>query len=260
MSKIYPQLARPDAVETLNELENRLKGGTPPRSLPDGTLDPRTRFNGYGGAPVGVSRLRELHRSLKQVLESVPEHGRDADRRFDAVAGRFLVDWFAADGRNQASNPEIWPYLTILVLPDLAVRRFGPDSAGKLPKDRYLSGRRNIFYRAYLRSWILGDLLSDPDLPLYEDDLVGLVDRNLSADHRVARIIAEQIRSLSGNENRRELVRNGLKAIQYELRVTDLSSLGDAGVHNAVALAFLGPAPQSIEVRTHSSPEAPAWL
>lgn len=239
MSRIYPQLTREDSVSVLSELEERLSQGEPPRSLPDGTLDPRTRFNGFGGAPVSASRLRELHASLASALSAVPERGRDTDRRFDAVAGRFLVDWFEVDGRNQASNPEIWPYLTILVLPDLAVRRFGPDHSGKLPKERYLSGRRNIFYRAYLRSWILGDLLVDPDLTLYEDDLVGLVDRNLSADHRVARIIAEQIRSLSGNENRRELVRGGLKAIQYELRVTDLSSLNDEDVRNAVAYAFL---------------------
>src|SRR5699024_11769839 len=92
------------------------------------------------------------------------------------------------------------------------------------------SGRRNIFYRAYLRSWILGDLLSDPELPLYEDDLVGLVDRNLSADHRVARIIADEIRSLSGKENRREIVRNGIMAIKYELLVSELSSLDDSGI------------------------------
>ena len=240
MSRIYPQLARDEAVDTLKDLEERLKGGAQPRSLQDGTLHPKTSFNGFGGTPVNVSRLREMHRSLKQVLDAIPEGGRDADRKFDAAAGRFLVDWFETDGRGQASNPEIWPYLTILVMPDLAVRRFGPDRSGKLPQDRYLSGRRNIFYRAYLRSWILGELLADPDLPLYEDDLVGLVDRNLSADHRVARIIAEQIRSLSGNENRREMVRGGLKAIQYELRVTDLSSLDDEGVRYAVAYAFQG--------------------
>ena len=238
MSRIYPQLTRQHSVDALSELEERLKQGETPRSMPDGTLDPRTRFAGFGGAPVSVSRLRELHDSLAAALSSVPDRGRDADRRFDAIAGAFLVDWFDADGRGQASNPEIWPYLTILVLPDLAVRRFGPDRSGRLPRDRYLSGRRNIFYRAYLRSWILGDLLDDPELPLYEDDLVGLVDRNLSADHRVAQFIAAQIRALSKNENRRDLVRNGLKAIQYELRVTDLSSLDDSSLGSATAQAF----------------------
>lgn len=238
MSRIYPQLTRPHSVQVLSELEERLKQGEAPRSLPDGTLDPRTRFTGFGGAPVSVTRLRELHSSLSSALAAVPDRGRDADRLFDATAGAFLVDWFEKDGRSQASNPEIWPYLTILVLPDLAVRRFGPDKSGKLPRDRYLSGRRNIFYRAYLRSWILGDLMDDPELPLYEDDLVGLVDRNLSADHRVAQFIAAQIRMLSRSENRREQVRNGLKAIQYELRVTDLSSLKDDALRAATAQAF----------------------
>lgn len=239
MSRIYPQLTRQDSVSVLAELEDRLRQGEPPRSLPDGTLDPRTRFNSFGGTPVGVSRLRDLHASLSSTLSAVPERGHDADRRFDAVAGKFFVDWFEVDGMNQASNPEIWPYLTILVLPDLALRRFGPDSTGKLPRERFLSGRRNIFYRAYLRSRILGDLLEDPELPLFEDDLVGLVDRNLSADHRVARLIAEQIRLLAGYKNRRDLVRNGLKSVQYELRVTDLSSLDDDDVHEALAHAFL---------------------
>lgn len=239
MSRIYPQLTREDAVAALDELEDRLKQGEAPRPLPDGSLDPRTRFNGFGGAPVGVSRLRELHGALTAALSAVPERGRDADRKFDAIAGSFLVDWFEADGRGQASNPEIWPYLTILVLPDLAVRRFGLDRSGKLPRDRYLSGRRNIFYRAYLRSWILDDLLEDPELPLYEDDLVGLVDRNLSADHRVAQFIAKQVRTLGGHENRRDLVRNGFKAVQYELRVTDLASLRDSELEATITEMFV---------------------
>ena len=76
MSRIYPQLAREEAVETLKELEDRLKGGAQPSSLPDGTLHPKTSFNGFGGTPVNVSRLRELHRSLKQVLSDIPEVGR----------------------------------------------------------------------------------------------------------------------------------------------------------------------------------------
>ena len=234
MSMTYPQLSREDSLEALEALEDVLRAGAEPKAFPDDTLHPRSIFPGYGGAPVGIGRLREMHRELSAALAQVPSTGRDSDRRFDIVAGQFFVDWFEKDGRGQAANPEIWPYLTILALPDLAVRRFGLNSRGKLPKERFLSGRRNIFYRTYLRSWILGDLLTDPDLPLHEDDLVGLVDRNLSADHRVARAIANQIRRLSGDqgrrettESRRERVRNGLKAVQYELRVTDLSALGD---------------------------------
>lgn len=238
MSRIYPQLTRKDAVAVLTELEERLQRGEPPRPLPDGTLDPRTRFTSFGGAPVSVSRLRELHSSLTAALSHIPERGHQANRMFDTIAGDFLVDWFETDGRGQAANPEIWPYLTLLVLPDLAVRRFGPSPSGKLPRDRYLANRHNVFYRAYLRSWILGDLLEDPELPIYEDELVGLVDRQLSADHRVAQHIASQIRALDGGEERRPHVRNGLKAVQYELRVTDLSSLTDPELAAAMTKMF----------------------
>ena len=151
--------------------------------------------------------------------------------------GISLIEWFAED-QNQASNPEIWPYLTILVLPDLAVQRFGLKSNGTLPKERYLSGRRNVFYRTYLRASSLGTLLDDPDLPLFEDDLVGLMDRTMSADRRIARLVGETIQSIPRGDSRREAVRNGLKVLQYELRVTDLSSLNEADAKHAVSRAF----------------------
>ncbi|MGP9695018.1 hypothetical protein ACT3TZ_10420 [Brachybacterium sp. AOP25-B2-12] len=237
MMRIYPQISREDAVASLTELEQLIRTGASPRPLADG-LHPRTSFNQFGGVPADEHRLRELRSRLLDTLAEVPMGGREGDRRFDIVVGSFLADWFGEDGRSQASNPEIWPYLTILVLPDLAVRRFGPDRMGKLPRDRYLSGRRNVFYRAYLRSWILGDLLMDPDLPLYEDDLVGLVDRNLSADHRIARLVGRQIRSTPVGESRRDTVRNGLKALQYELRVSDLASLDDHSAERVIARNF----------------------
>src|SRR5699024_11243189 len=76
--------------------------------------------------------------------------------------------------------------------------------------------------------------LTDHVCLMYLYDLIGCVNRNLTVDHRVDRAIANQNRLLSGDqgrretsESRRERVRNGLKAVQYELRVTDLSALGD---------------------------------
>lgn len=237
MIRIYPQISREDAVTSLAELEQLTRAGGSPRPLAEG-LHPRTAFNQFGGVPADERRLRELRNGLIDKLSGVQSGEREGDRRFDIAAGSFLAEWFGEDGRSQASNPEIWPYLTILVLPDLALRRFGPDGTGKLPRDRYLSGRRNVFYRAYLRSWILGDLLTDPDLPLYEDDLVSLVDRNLSADHRIARLVGRQIRSTPAGDQRRSIVRRGLKALQYELRVSDLASLDDDLAEQVIARTF----------------------
>lgn len=238
MSRVYPQLSKADALEEVAKLERLLRAGGTPKPLPDGSLHPRGTFSDYSGVPVDPTHLRTLHRQLSDVVDRVGGQGRDADRRFDVIVGGELVRWFEQDGRRQASNPEIWPYLTLVVLPDLAVRRFGTDKSGRLPRERYLSGRRNIFFRAYLRSWILGDLLEDPDLPLFEDDLVGLVDRNLSADHRVAQFVAEQIRAVRAGEGRRAAVREGLKGLQFELRVTDLASLEDSTARELVEKLF----------------------
>lgn len=143
----------------------------------------------------------------------------------------------ARGGRRQ-SRPEVWPYLTLVVLPDLAVRRFGADRQGRLPRDRFRAGRRNVFYRAYLRAWILGDMLEDRELSLYEDELVGLVDRNLSADHRLARALSRQIAQLPQNGSRRVRAREGMKRIQFELRVTDVEALDERELEELAMTAF----------------------
>ena len=63
-------------------------------------------------------------------------------------------------------------------------------------------------------------------------------DRNLSMDHRLTRAIAREIAGLPRSGNRRETVRNGLKAIQYEVKVTDLGYLSEAGLQEVVHLAM----------------------
>lgn len=237
MIRIYPQLSHEDAFAELSDLENVLRTGQSLIPFANGTIHPKSIFRGSGGTPADLHHLRALHDGLETKIRQFSGSGRAWDRAFDVATGNFLIEWFAED-QNQASNPEIWPYLTILVLPDLAVQRFGLKSNGTLPKERYLSGRRNVFYRTYLRASSLGTLLDDPDLPLFEDDLVGLMDRTMSADRRIARLVGETIQSIPRGDSRREAVRNGLKVLQYELRVTDLSSLNEADAKHAVSRAF----------------------
>lgn len=223
----YPHLAPADAAAALTALEKQVSQGARPIGFPDGGMHPRTRFAG-AGTRVTIERLHELRRVvMAAAADADVRGGGEAARQEDVRVGRALDAWFEHDGRGQASRPEIWPYLSLVVLPDLVVNRFGPGPDGRLKPERFLAGRRNALYRAYLRAWILGPLLSDPSSVLYEDELVGVVDRNLSADHRVARVVAEHIGRLSGAGNRRESVREALKALQYELRVTDLSLLDD---------------------------------
>lgn len=238
MSLVYPHLSSADADAALRSLERVLAEGRAAEPFPDGGLHPRTRFSGTG-AQVTAGRLRELRTAvLSAPRQAGSVSGADGARRADIAVGAALDAWFGSDGRGQASRLEIWPYLSLVVLPDLVVERFGPDPDGRLKPERFLAGRRNALYRAYLRVWILGPLLQDQSLALYEDELVGVVDRNLSADHRIARVVAEHIGGMSGPGNRREIVREALKALQYELRVTDLGLLSDYDLRVQIGRMF----------------------
>lgn len=227
MTFTYPRLSRTDVESEISRLERELAAGGTAVPFPDGGHHPGATFPATG-IPVPAQRLRELH---EWVADALPQAGNrkrgDRDRLFDIAVGGALAQWFESEGRAGASHPDVWPYLTLVVLPDLAVERFGPDANGHLPHDRYRSGRRNVFQRLYLRSSILGDLLSDPELPLFEDELVGLIDRNLSSDHRLARMVSQQIVELDRDANRRDTVRTGFKALQFELRVTDVAAMED---------------------------------
>lgn len=238
MSYIYPRLPRTDVESEISRLERTIQSGGIARPFQDGAHHPAATFPGEG-VPVPASRLRALHDAIGEAVAADTSLRRgDRDRAFDRATGNALAEWFEQEGRQQASHPDVWPYLTLVVLPDFAVQRFGPDSRGKLPADRYRAGRRNVFQRLYLRSWILGDLLNDPDLPIYEDELVGLIDRNLSSDHRLARLVSEQIMSLSRASSRRDIVRTAFKSLQFELRVTDLSAMESEDLRALLANLF----------------------
>lgn len=230
MTFTYPRLNRADVESEISRIERTLAAGGTAQPFPDGGHHPGAIFPATG-VPIPAQRLRDLHETIAGALPQAnsPKRG-DRDRLFDIAVGGALASWFASEGRAGASHPDVWPYLALVVLPDLAVERFGPDPNGHLPRDRYRSGRRNVFQRLYLRSSILGELLSDPELPLFEDELVGLIDRNLSSDHRLARMVSEQIVALDRSTNRRETVRAGFKALQFELRVTDVAAMEDAAL------------------------------
>lgn len=241
MGVIYPRFSADDARRALVELENAVALGREAPHYTSGTHHPRAYFGIGGAGTVSVSELSKLRAEMRDQLATVSVGQRNHDRKFDLLAGAGLAQWFDGDLRGQAANPGVWSYLTIAVLPDLAVRRFPLDKNGRLSPDRFLAGRRNVFYRAYLRAVVLGGLLNDPEVELFEDDLVGLIDRNLSADHRLARFVSEQIASTPKDLPRREIVRDGLKAVQFESRVTDLGSLSDVELRDMIADLFAAP-------------------
>ena len=229
MPTIFPVIDRLTARKEISRLERRLLAGQQilPRDL--ASIYSKASFPAVGGTPVDSQTLRLLR---DEIVDSLPgethKNGQEAwKREFDVRIGSAFCRWFTKSEVSNVSNIDVWPYLTTILMPDIACMRFGLNSSGLLPPERFMAGRRNVFYRAYLRSLILGDVLEMETAILFEDDLVGLIDRNFSVDHRLTRAIATGFGRHVTREKHRSIVRETLKLVQYEMRITDLASLTD---------------------------------
>ncbi|HCN40526.1 hypothetical protein [Rothia sp. (in: high G+C Gram-positive bacteria)] len=245
MPWLYPTFSSEVAQAELKNLENRYRRTSQVfTSLGVMVRHPKANYPSSGGDPVPRQRLFELRDTVLQSVAQVdPEEKLSTtarNRAVDRVLSQVLGEWFEQEeDRGNVARPQMWSYLALVVLPDVAISRFPARADGSLQRERFLEGRRNIFYRLYLRYVVLGgDVLSDEDVELFEDELVGLVDRNLSADHRLSQAIARKISSLVSMDNRRERVRRGFKNVQFELKVTDLSSVSSKYLEDIVDKAF----------------------
>lgn len=226
MTFIYPRLYRHDAEEQFQLLnEQFLREGE--ISVTADFSHPKAHYPSISGEPVPYGRLREIHDQLEVLLPKKKVLSSEDKRQFDIQAGKFLVSILEADGQSQAADKNMWSFLSLVAFPDIAVRRFRAKGKSGLTAERFLATRRNVFYIAYLRAWVLGDLTLYEDSELLEDELVGLIDREFSTDHRLARSLVRAISNQSGDENRRNMVREGYKAIRFQQRVTDFSALSD---------------------------------
>jgi hypothetical protein len=92
----------------------------------------------------------------------------------------------------EAARPEVWGFVTMVVLPDLARWRF-PSAR----KERFIGGVRNTFQRLWWRAHTLTDAETDDPYHLMrrltEDAQVQIMERtNLSSNLLLARSLAEE--------------------------------------------------------------------
>ncbi|MBC9819736.1 hypothetical protein [Terrabacter sp. MAHUQ-38] len=136
----------------------------------------------------------------------------------------------------EAGRMEVWNFLTLALLPDVALWRWPSDT--KDPTyERILGKPRNVFRRHWWRWRILG-----PDLPLrlVEDEMQQIVERptSLGGDPRVARALAHQhlehlhsrrvvVSGRSRKLVREKLMRESAKRVLRIGRVVALSTLSD---------------------------------
>ena len=107
------------------------------------------RFAEVGGARVSEIQLMGLRERLVDTARACGFPGKSDTRAFDAKAGVALYENCSVS-RGEALRVDTWSFLTLVLLPDIAVWRF-PD---RHPA-RLLGGVRNTFQRCWRRAWLL---------------------------------------------------------------------------------------------------------
>lgn len=88
----------------------------------------------------------------------------------------------------EAANQEIWNFLTMILLPDIAAWRY-PNTQSKLEFERWLGTERNVFRKLWWREATLGKELN---ALVGEDEAVGIMERpSLSGNPDVARAVVK---------------------------------------------------------------------
>lgn len=153
---------------------------------------------------------------------------------------------------SEASKLDVWLFLTLSAVPDVAAWRWPIDPESKQGTlDRLVSARRNLLKRAWQRAELFGPEL---DRKLLEDDREAILGRpEVSHSPRVARAFAnELLRFTAGlsqdDVRRREAVRPAfIRVLRATARVS-FAALDDAQLEAVIRAGFEGRAVQVSDV------------
>lgn len=186
MSLVYPRIPTAEAVRLaepmiageITELEAaQLAKVRHPRAAPVAT----------GGTPVDEGHLQGVREAVKEELASLGRRASTAS--IDLVVGRVLHEKLGINRADAGSN-EVWSFITLVLLPDVALKRFPHPTRDRLVG----AGPRSALRRVWHRQDVLGDLLTEGPSRLSEDELVGLTERTSMVRNRpLARSIARQV-------------------------------------------------------------------
>jgi hypothetical protein len=162
----------------------------------------------------------------------------DFDRIFTRIASEIFHDMSPIDGFNK----DVWSYITLRVLPDLALWRWNVNKTD----ERFLGGsERSCFQRLWLRSYVLGGNLASQ---LQEDEAVNIFERPeaLGGNRRLSLAIANYIVSNRGvvdsNSGEKiistEIVKQTAKRLRRAMSVEVVQTMTEAELEKHVARTF----------------------
>ena len=224
------------------ERARELLSGTLGRPIEEIAIGQPLHEEQYTLAPVGGTLVTDsqLGSLRARVLEVAREHGYPGaasdTTRFDGRLAPALHRLLPMTP-NEASQEEVWTYLTCCWLLDIAVWRFGSGADER----RFIGNvNRNTFRRLWWRVEVLGDSIPLEDLG--EDELVNIMERpTIAADRRLARAVAgEFLRRVRAGDarDRMQLMREAMKRLMRLSPFTSFLALDAVEVDQLVEATF----------------------
>lgn len=224
---VYPRLSLPFAKARISEIAKVMSSGdvSGVQALAR-TEHPRAAPVATGGRVADSGHIANVRAAVLKAIEPWRWLGRVSRTQaapFDLALGTTLHEHLRIVPAD-AAHDETWNFLTLVVLPDVAVLRFP-----NMHLDRLIGTPRNVLWRTWYRQEVLGELLHSTDRPLGEDELVGLFERSAVARNRaLIRRLAVAVLAYDGPTARSEWARDLYKRVTFSTGPRLLDALSDA--------------------------------
>lgn len=182
------------------------------------------------GSPVGPIALVGIRQSVEAALVSaglfpvLRGNAAEWDRTAGWALHRATSTLATRMSPMEAASADVWSWLTLVLMPDIALQRFSDGSSLRMT-----GGPRNVFRKVWWRVEVLGEL-ADPSRAstLGEDELVGIFERtSLGRNHHVVRAIFRRIVQFEDG-GRTDYSRALSRAVLRDLAHVSTALLGDA--------------------------------
>lgn len=183
-----------------------------------------TAFPATGFPRVTREELMKLREKLIWMMNPPPDASEfvalnvelDEKQKIDFIFGLWLSEISPEYPRADLGDPHVWDFITLILLPDYASRRF-PVTA---PQGRFRGGdRRHVFQRIWHRHVVFGkDFMLQKAFRLGEDTFGAILERKvMRLRPHLALMVAEKILAFSNNPE--ASVRNYTRGLTRQLRL-----------------------------------------
>ena len=156
---------------------------------------------------------------------------------FDAVLAKKILELIPM-GLYEATNADIWSYLTIFVVPDIANWRY-PNSSKSSSYDRHLGTYRNVFRKIWIRQYFAGSA-ADISAEIGEDQSVSIFERTaVISNPAIAAACVKALAKVRELTKNNDVYRDAMIRVRRRLSVTSLDLLAQKDLEDLIEGLFM---------------------